>query len=152
MSHRGGVGEETPRVRAIRGITVPSDGGFQKLIVEAEAPMRGDAATELQSLISQLDRIIEGFKKDYAHAEPGVGAAQAMQTREDTGSPTGWKPWRNGRGESKPADADPDLAQFLEANKYRFGNRWASEDGYEYWLSTLNDGAKFIHRARRSRS
>lgn len=141
--------DEAPKVRAIRGITVPSDGGFQKLIVEAEIPVRTDIATDLQLLRSQLDRIIDDFRRDYVPARPG---RETAKTGEAPALPNVWKPWRNGRGESKPADADPELARFLEAKGCGFGNRWVSEDGYEYWVSTLSGGAKFIHRARRSRT
>ncbi|MGC8850550.1 MAG: hypothetical protein ACP5QI_08780 [Candidatus Bathyarchaeia archaeon] len=139
---------EAPKVRAIRRIVVPPDNGFQRLIVEARIPISGDIAADLQLLRSQLDRIIEDLRKNRAlenskrrEKKAGISGSAA---------PDGWRPWRDGRGESKPAEADPKLAQFLESKGYGFRNRWASKDGYEYWLSKLESGAKYIQRSRRS--
>ncbi|MEM3677422.1 MAG: hypothetical protein QW176_04675 [Candidatus Bathyarchaeia archaeon] len=145
---KAGMGGEAPKVKATRGITVPSDGGFQKLIVEAEIPIQRGITADLQFLRSQLDRVIEDFRKDHA---PGRSKEGREAEIRGSASHDGWRPWHNGRGESKPAEADPGLARFLEAKGYRFGNRWASRDGYEYWLSTLESGAKFIQRTRKGK-
>lgn len=110
-----------------------------------------DTRSVFYKTTESVDELAEALKDAIAIAD-FISIRKVQSEEEGTESPQGWKPWRNGRGESKPADADPELAQFLEENRYRFGNRWASDDGYEYWLSTLNDGTKFIHRTRRSRA
>lgn len=110
-----------------------------------------DTRSVFYKTTGSIDELVEALKDAIAIADfISIRRVQSEEVR--IRSSQGWKPWRSGRGESKPADADPELAQFLEAKGYRFGNRWTSEDGYEYWLSTLSDGAKFIHRARRSRT